>query len=76
MYVSTTSNYSVLSTVSSSSRLSRLPTIVRTAGADVDIDTSGNGKAVPLMVKMVCVQMERAFAILLIMLLEESFISV
>jgi hypothetical protein len=39
------SNYSVLPTVSSSSPLSLLPTIVQTARADVDIDTSGNGKA-------------------------------
>jgi hypothetical protein len=40
------SNYSVLPTVpSSSSSLSLLPTIVQTARADVDIDTSGNGKA-------------------------------
>ncbi|MGC2426388.1 MAG: hypothetical protein WA421_05085 [Nitrososphaeraceae archaeon] len=38
------SNYSVLPAVSSSS-LSLLPTIVQTARADVDIDTSGNGKA-------------------------------
>ena len=41
------SNYSVLPTVSSSSSLSIpfLPTIIQTAKADVDIDTSGNGKA-------------------------------
>ena len=39
------SNYSVLPAVSSSSPLSLLPTIVQTARADVDIDTSGNGKA-------------------------------
>ena len=36
-------NHSVLPTVSS--LLSFLPTIVQTARADVDIDTSGNGKA-------------------------------
>jgi hypothetical protein len=39
------SNYSVLPTVPPSSSLSLLPTIVQTARADVDIDTSGNGKA-------------------------------
>ena len=41
------SNYSVLPAIpsSSSSPLSLLPTIVQTARADVDIDTSGNGKA-------------------------------
>ena len=40
------SNYSVLPAVPlSSSPLSALPTIVQTARADVDIDTSGNGKA-------------------------------
>ena len=33
--------------------LSFSPTIVQTAKADVNIDTSGNGKALPLMVKIV-----------------------
>ena len=64
-------NYSVLPTIQlSSSSLSSpllpsfLPTIVQTARADVDIDTSGNGKAVPLMVRIVYLQMAKAFAIL------------
>jgi len=42
------SNYSILPAISSSSSpppLSLLPTIIQTARADVDIDTSGNGKA-------------------------------
>ena len=40
------SNYSVLPTVSSSSlSIPFLPTIIQTAKADVNIDTSGNGKA-------------------------------
>jgi hypothetical protein len=39
------SNHSILSTVSSSLLPSFLPSIVQTARADVDIDTSGNGKA-------------------------------
>src|SRR6478672_9751183 len=41
------SNYSILPAISSSSLppLSPLPTIIQTARADVDIDTSGNGKA-------------------------------
>jgi hypothetical protein len=40
-------NYSVLPTIQLSSSLSSpvVPTIVQTARADVDIDTSGNGKA-------------------------------
>ena len=38
------SNYLILPAISSSS-LSLLPTIIQTARADVDIDTSGNGKA-------------------------------
>ncbi len=39
------SNYSILPAISSSPPLSLLPTIIQTARADVDIDTSGNGKA-------------------------------
>jgi hypothetical protein len=39
------SNHLLLPTVSSSLSLPFLPTIVQTAKADVDIDTSGNGKA-------------------------------
>src|SRR5690349_8295935 len=40
------SNYSILPAISSSPPpLSPLPTIIQTARADVDIDTSGNGKA-------------------------------
>ncbi|HEY7080444.1 MAG TPA: hypothetical protein VH500_12130, partial [Nitrososphaeraceae archaeon] len=40
-------NYSVLPTIHLSSSLSSsfLPNIIQTAKADVDIDTSGNGKA-------------------------------
>ena len=59
-------NYSVLPTIQLSSSLSSpvVPTTVQTARADVDIDTSGNGKAAPLMVRIVYLQMAKAFAIL------------
>jgi predicted component of type VI protein secretion system len=56
------SNHLILRTVPSS--LSLLPTIIQTAKADVDIDTSGNGKAAALMVKIAYLRMERAFATL------------